>query len=113
LATLTDAQRKAMFAKERQQDKAITLIGLGITEEKKSKIDIDTNIDNPIDKFPKKEFKLWIVKEPDGHEKVKGSESIVRSQHYGQAVDDYIIDWNKKRRLNRTIGYPVVQGDEV
>ena len=116
MAKQTDAQRKAMFAKEgkaKLSPQQIIILSQTSNQNQKSKIDIDTNIDNPIDKFPKKEFKLWIVKEPDGHEKVKGSESIVRSQHYGQAVDDFIIDWNKKRRLNRTIGYPVVQGDEV
>lgn len=104
-----------MFAKEGKlsPQQIILLAQTSNPQKPKSTIDINTNIDNPIDKYPKKEFKLWIVKEPDGHEKVKGSESIVRSQHYGQAVDDYIIDWNKKRRLNRTIGYPVVQGDEV
>jgi len=112
LAKLTNTQLRAIHAKN-GQDSDITLIGLGISKEevKKSKIlNINTNQDNPLDKFPKKDFKLWIVKEPDGSEKVKGSETIVRSQHYGQAVDDFIIDWNKKRRLNRTIGYPVVQG---
>jgi len=112
MAKLTEAQRKAMFAKEKRmkEESDISLIGLGVSKSSKV-LDINTNQDNPLDKFPKKDFKLWIVKEPEGHEKVKGSETIVRSQHYGQAVDDFIMDWNKKRKLNRTIGYPVVQGE--
>jgi len=76
-------------------------------------LDVTTNQDNPLNEYPKKEFKLWVVKEPNSSEILGGSETIVRSQHYGQAVDDYIIDWNKRKRLNRTIGYPVVQGKKI
>lgn len=82
-------------------------------ERSKDSLDITTNQDNSLKEFPKKEFKLWVVKEPNSSEKLGGSETIVRSQHYGQAVDDYIIDWNKRKRLNRTIGYPVVQGKKI
>lgn len=78
-----------------------------------NKVDLNTNRDNSYDEFPKKEFKMWAVKHPEGSDKVPGSETIVRSQHYGQAVDDFIIDWNKKKKLNRTIGYPVVQGEKI
>ena len=73
-------------------------------------LDITTNQDNPLSTYPKKSFKLWVVKHPEGSEKVPGSETIVRSQHYGQAVDDFIIDWNNRKRNGKTIGYPVVQG---
>jgi len=90
------------------------LVLTGLTKPRDSDIlDITTNKDNSLDEFPKKNFKLWIVKHPEGDEKVPGSDTIVRSQHYGQAVDDYIIDWNSRKRKGMTIGYPVVQGREV
>lgn len=89
-------------------------IGAGIEKnDKPDVLDISTNRDNPLKEFPKKNFKLWIVKHPEGDDIVPGSETVVRSQHYGQAVDDFIIDWDKRKRLNRTIGYPVVQGKEI
>ena len=76
-------------------------------------LDISTNKDNSYKEFPKKDFKLWVVKHPEGSDKVPGSDTVVRSQHYGQAVDDFIMDWNSRKRLNMTIGYPVVQGKNV
>ncbi len=82
-------------------------------DKNKDILDITTNQDNPLKEYPKKEFKMWVVKEPNSSDKVQGSDTIVRSQHFGQAVDDYIIDWNKRKRLNRTIGYPVVQGKKI
>jgi len=86
------------------------------TDDKNDKndiLDITTNRDNSLQEFPKKNFKMWIVKTPDSSEKVAGSSTIVRSQHYGQAVDDYIINWNKRKRMGKTIGYPIVQGKAV
>ena len=45
------------------------------------------------------------------HKKVKGSDTIVMADSYGQAVDDFIIVWNKDpNRMKNQIGYPVVQG---
>jgi len=92
-----------------------TTLGLtGLTKRKDPDIlDISTNNDNSLKEFPKKDFKLWIVKHPEGDDIVPGSEKIVRAQNYGNAVDDFIIDWDKRKKLNRTIGYPVVQGKEV
>lgn len=58
----------------------------------------------------RKPFKMWIVKHPEGSDIVKGSETIVIAEHYGQAIDDYITVWNKENRMKRKIGYPVVQG---
>jgi len=58
----------------------------------------------------RKPFKMWIVKHPEGSDVVKGSVTIVMAEHYGQAIDDYITIWNKENRMNRKIGYPVVQG---
>ncbi len=49
----------------------------------------------------------------DKHKKVKGSDTIVISDSYGQAVDDFISIWNKDNRMNMDIGYPVVQGKPV
>ncbi len=91
-----------------------TLVLTGLTKRRDSDIlDISTNKDNSLEAFPKKNFKLWVVKHPEGDEKVPGSDTIVRSQHYGQAVDDFIIDWNERKRKGTTIGYPVVQGKAV
>jgi len=53
---------------------------------------------------------MWIVKHPEGSQTVKGSETIVMAEHFGQAVDDYETVWNKEHRMNRDIGYPVIQG---
>ncbi len=58
----------------------------------------------------RKPFLMWIVKHPEGSQRVKGSETIVMAEHFGQAVDDYETVWNKEHRLNRDIGYPVIQG---
>jgi len=45
------------------------------------------------------------------HKKVKGSDTIVMADSYGQAVDDFITVWNKDPdRMKNTIGYPVVHG---
>ncbi|MCP6727115.1 MAG: hypothetical protein KJI69_03765 [Patescibacteria group bacterium] len=45
------------------------------------------------------------------HKKVKGSDTVVMADSYGQAVDDFIIVWNKDpNRMQNQIGYPVVQG---
>ncbi len=45
------------------------------------------------------------------HKKVKGSDTIVMADNYGQAVDDFITVWNKDPdRMKKPIGYPVVQG---
>ena len=53
---------------------------------------------------------MWIVKHPEKKDKVKKSETIVMADSYGQAIDDFITVWNKEKRMNKTIGYPVVQG---
>jgi len=45
------------------------------------------------------------------HKKVKGTDTIVMADNYGQAVDDFITVWNKDpERMKNPIGYPVVQG---
>jgi hypothetical protein len=113
---LTKEQMAAIKAKESKKlrKKDVDFIYLpGFEKKIQPFLDIETNLDNPIDKYPKKNFKLWVVEHPEGSEKVPHSETVVRSQHYGQAVDDFIIDWNKKKKLNKTIGYPVVQGKEI
>ena len=71
---------------------------------KKNTLNLNSNLDNPLNKYPKKNFEMWIVEHPEGKDKIPGSETIVRSQHYGQAVDDYIYDWNRRKKMNRTIG---------
>jgi len=113
VAKLTREQVAAIKAKERR----LELSKLGITGTRlttdRDVLDIKTNRDNSLEEFPKKDFKLWVVEHPEKSDKVKGSETVVRSQHYGQAVDDFIIDWNKKKRMGKTIGYPVVQGEKV
>jgi hypothetical protein len=58
----------------------------------------------------RKPFKMWIVKHPEGSDVVKGSVTIVMAEHFGQAVDDFETIWNKENRMNRKIGYPVIQG---
>lgn len=104
-----------MAAINAKKSNSATILGLtGLTKRRDSDIlDITTNKDNSLNEFPKKDFKLWIVKHPEGDEKVPGSDTVVRSQHYGQAVDDFIIDWNQRKRKGMTIGYPVVQGKAV
>lgn len=45
------------------------------------------------------------------HKKVRGSDTIVMADSYGQAIDDFITVWNKDpERKKMQIGYPVVQG---
>ncbi len=116
---LKPKQVAAIKLQQEQNGIPLHIVGFGkilkIADEPSSSdiLDVTTNQDNPLNEYPKKEFKLWVVKEPNSSEKLGGSETIVRSQHYGQAVDDYIIDWNKRKRLNRTIGYPVVQGKKI
>lgn len=58
----------------------------------------------------RKPYHMWIVKHPEKGDKVKGSDTIVMAEHYGQAIDDFITVWNKEERKKITIGYPVVQG---
>ncbi len=58
----------------------------------------------------RKPFHMWIVKHPEKGDKIKGSDTIVMAEHYGQAIDDMITIWNKEERKNMTIGYPQVQG---
>jgi len=58
----------------------------------------------------RKPYHMWIVKHPEKGDKVKGSDTIVMAEHYGQAIDDMITVWNKEERKKMTIGYPVVQG---
>jgi len=58
----------------------------------------------------RKPYHMWIVKHPEKGDKVKGSDTIVMAEHYGQAIDDMITVWNKENRKKITIGYPVVQG---
>ena len=55
--------------------------------------------------------KLWEFWQVDmkTHEKVSNSEEIVSAEHYGQAIDDYIANWNTEHPDN-TIGYPMAQG---
>ncbi len=117
MAKLSKEQMAAIKAKQRmefQSEEDRQLAFLGVSKDRdKDILDISTNKDNSLESFPKKDFKLWVVEHPEGSDKVKGSETVVRSQHYGQAVDDYIIDWNKKKRMGKTIGYPVVQGEKV
>ncbi len=56
-----------------------------------------------------KDFHMYVV-DMKTHKKVPGSDTIVRSKHYGQAVDSFILGWNKNKRMGMTIGYPAVQG---
>ncbi len=58
----------------------------------------------------RKPYHMWIVKHPEKGDKIKGSDTIVMAEHYGQAIDDMITIWNKEERKNMTIGYPQVQG---
>ena len=73
----------------------------------------DININNEGNEGKKKEFLMWVVKHPDKPDRIKNSETIVRAEHYGQAIDDFITGWNKQRRNKITIGYPQVQGTIV
>lgn len=67
----------------------------------------NTNV-NKDDK--RKPYMMWVVVHPEKSKRIKGSETIVMAEHYGQAVDDFITIWNDKKRKNITIGYPQVQG---
>jgi hypothetical protein len=58
----------------------------------------------------RKPYHMWIVKHPEKGDKIKGSDTLVLAEHYGQAIDDFITIWNKENRKNTTIGYPQVQG---
>ncbi len=53
----------------------------------------------------RKPYKMWIVKHPEKGDKVKGSETIVMAEHYGQAIDDFITIWNKEKRMKKTIDF--------
>ncbi len=57
----------------------------------------------------RKPYHMWVT-DMKKHKKVKGSDTLVLAEHYGQAVDDFITIWNKEHRMNKDIGYPVVQG---
>lgn len=109
MAKLTREQVAAINAKK-SASSVVATRGLKRKDKDLDILDISTNKDNSYKEFPKKDFKLWVVKHPEGSDKVPGSDTVVRSQHYGQAVDDFIMDWNNRKRLNMTIGYPVVQG---
>jgi len=79
-----------------------------ITRAKRDGIPIyDTHV-NSNDR--RKPYHMWIVKHPEKGDKIKGSDTIVMAEHYGQAIDDMIVIWNKEKRKNITIGYPQVQG---
>ncbi len=80
----------------------------GIRLKKDNKIPVYNTKVNWDDK--RKPFRMWIVKHPEGGDPIKGSMTIVMAEHYGQAIDDFITVWNKENRMNRKIGYPVVQG---
>ena len=57
-----------------------------------------------------KDFKMWTV-DMKSHQKVEGSDTIVRSKHgIGQAVDDYMTVKNRGKKSGDTIGYPAIQG---
>lgn len=57
---------------------------------------------------------LMHVTDMKKHKKVKGSDTIVMADSYGQAVDDFITVWNKDpERKKMQIGYPVVQGTSM
>lgn len=71
----------------------------------------DTNVN---DKSRKKQaFHMWIVKHPEKGDRIKGSDTVVMAENYGQATDDMITVWNKEDRMNKTIGYPQVQGTAI
>jgi len=79
-----------------------------ITRAKRDGIPIyDTHV-NSNDR--RKPYHMWIVKHPEKGDKIKGSDTIVMAEHYGQAIDDMITIWNKEKRMKKTIGYPQVQG---
>jgi len=93
---------KKQLAAIHAQDQERRIEGL-----KKSGQFIQTNVNTD---GKEKDWQMWIA-DMKTHQKVEGSDTIVRSKHgYGQAVDDFIPDWNKKKRMGKTIGYPVVQG---
>ena len=90
----------------KSRDSQTKSVGIRLRRDKKIPVyNTKVNWDNK-----RKPFKMWIVKHPEGSDVVKGSVTIVMAEHYGQAIDDYITIWNKENRMNRKIGYPVVQG---
>jgi len=90
----------------KSRDSQTKLEGIRLRRDKKIPVyNTKVNWDNK-----RKPFKMWIVKHPEGSDVVKGSVTIVMAEHYGQAIDDFITIWNKENRMNRNIGYPVVQG---
>lgn len=66
----------------------------------------DTNVNEDGIRKP---YHMWIS-DMKKHKKVKGSDTLVLAEHYGQAVDDFITIWNKEHRMDKDIGYPVVEG---
>lgn len=63
----------------------------------------EPNHDSKVDKW-----KFWQV-DMKTMKKIDGTERTVIASKYGDAVDDYIADWNAKNP-KMTIGYPTVQG---
>ena len=56
-----------------------------------------------------KKFIFWAL---DFHTKSKipKSDAIIVAEHYEQAANDYQSWWNDREHLDRTIGYPTIQG---
>ena len=56
-------------------------------------------------------MKLWEFWQVDmeTHEKVDDTTMTVKAEHYGQAIDDYIANWNTEHP-DKTTGYPMAQG---
>ena len=59
-----------------------------------------------------KDYKFWVY-DKQNDKVVEGSETIVKAPSYGEAVDDFVVAWNKNPRLGMNIGYPNVQGNPV
>jgi len=55
-----------------------------------------------------KQWEFWQV-DMETHKKVDDTTKIVKAEHYGQAIDDYIANWNTTHE-DKTVGYPNVQG---
>jgi len=55
-----------------------------------------------------KQWEFWQV-DMETHKKVDDTIKIVKAEHYGQAIDDYIANWNTTHE-DKTVGYPNVQG---
>ena len=45
----------------------------------------------------RKAYLMWVT-DMKKHKRIKGSETLVLAEHYGQAVDDFITIWNKEKR---------------